>query len=299
MEPDRYLNFFRDTSTLKTLESLDPYLEISPHWNMQYVLELHEKKRVDGLMAVLQMNLQKEKFKVGDISRLEKFIPISQLIKPEYFRKFPSFFLGEKVADFLIRHPEKADDLYSLADDGHLEHFWDLQWFLEDNIENFLSVPREKRALYVSLYLRINKSPSQEIKRIKNELILQLLAVDNPEKMLDRIEEIFIRNNLPSVGKIYKIFAIIHSPEKLDEVLKYGEHLSPSLRESSERKRYFTIYRDLIRVNVQSGNKSLEDYLKLVDEGQKVFDKIERQALKMADVMVQGIIKQFPDQFTC
>lgn len=33
-------------------------------------------------------------------------------------------------------------------------------------------------------------------------------------------------------------------------------------------------------------------------EGIKVYDEIEKQALKMADVMAKGIVKQFPENFT-
>lgn len=33
-------------------------------------------------------------------------------------------------------------------------------------------------------------------------------------------------------------------------------------------------------------------------EGIKVYDKIEEQALKMADVMAKGIVKQFPQNIT-
>lgn len=32
-------------------------------------------------------------------------------------------------------------------------------------------------------------------------------------------------------------------------------------------------------------------------EGIKLYDKIEKQALKMADVMAKGIVKQFPGKF--
>ncbi len=42
-------------------------------------------------------------------------------------------------------------------------------------------------------------------------------------------------------------------------------------------------------VNLLTGNYS---------EGISTFDEIEKQALKMADVMAYGIVKQFPDKFT-
>lgn len=33
-------------------------------------------------------------------------------------------------------------------------------------------------------------------------------------------------------------------------------------------------------------------------KGIKVYDEIEKQALKMANVMAKGIVKQFPENFT-
>ena len=64
---------------------------------------------------------------------------------------------------------------------------------------------------YVSEVLsRLSLSNSSEIFTFRKELATQILKSNNPLDSLSKIEDVFIRNNIPTVGKIYSCFEILH-----------------------------------------------------------------------------------------
>ncbi len=134
------------------------------------------------------------------------------------------------------------------------------------------SVERER--VRERLEWRIAQCPSQEIQAIKDALIDQLLHADHPEERFADIEEIFIKNNLPPVGKYFRAFTILNPPEKMARILEGRNDLSPCLREASSRRRYAMLYRDLLRVHIASNNRHLREYLETFRDGQDVFDHI-------------------------
>ncbi|MFA5925646.1 MAG: hypothetical protein WC831_01820 [Parcubacteria group bacterium] len=277
-----HAEFFKHPGIAKMLKGYDEFFDIQKGWSLDGFLELYNRgETANELLDYLKENKFKPdgKFEINKIPLLVKIHSIKDSIDAEYFRKYPNFFLSEKTVDFIISDPSKAPDVFSLAEDGYLEgqNFQSIRWFLQDNLEDILAIPREKRDTYMKLYRRLDGSPSQEIQRLKKELTRELLKLDEPESAYQRIEEIFITNNLPPVGKIYKVFAVIHSPAAMQELLESNDRLSPCLRESSVRKRYTTIYRDLLNIHIKSGNRILRDYLEVANEGQGIFDKMETE----------------------
>lgn len=148
-----------------------------------------------------------------------------------------------------------------------------LNVFIEHKKE-FLHFSEEKRKVGFTLIEKIYRSPSQEIQRLREQLFLEILHVDNPEKTFAEVENIFIKNNLPLVGKIYKVFEILHPTEILNNKLKENES-SPVLVHATDKKRRLTIYTDLLRIHIESGNRSLKHYLEFLEAGEKLFDKID------------------------
>ena len=281
-------DFFKYSSSLKILKKIDRFVEIGNNFNLTPILDLCREEKEEEISLVVnfleESNIGGEKISPYDIALAQKFYKIKDSDKLKYYKKYFNFFFDYRIFDFFESDPQRATDLFALIDAGQLNE-GDLipNGFLRNNIEKIFSVPQEKRVIYIKLSHKINQSPSQEIQRIKNELINQLLEVENPEEIYARIEEIFIKNNLPPVGKIFKIFSIINSPQAMDLLLKRNENLSPCLGEASQRRRYFTIYKDLINIHVQSGNRSFRDYLKIVTEGQDVFNKIENEGVEKLD----------------
>lgn len=172
----------------------------------------------------------------------------------------------------IAQKPELLDEIPGLLRQGLLDDRIFAGAILSD-LDGFLSLPDEKREQYIALYRRIDGSPSQEIQRLKGELLEQLLLVDDPVGGFDAIESVFEKNNLPTIGKVFKVFQILHPEATLRK--KIGAVRSPRLKEASPRRVFFTLYQDLLRINILSGNRSFRDYLETIRSGQAILDRFE------------------------
>lgn len=133
----------------------------------------------------------------------------------------------------------------------------------------------EELANYFDVIERIDRSPSQEIQRLKDQLIDQIIATGDPVESYKQIESVFVHNHLPTVGKVFKVFSILHPPQILDDKLRGTQWLSPHLRGAQNRERYYTIYRDLVRVHVLSGNLSLREYIATLAQGERILSRVD------------------------
>lgn len=138
-----------------------------------------------------------------------------------------------------------------------------------------LSSQPEKIDAYFSLIEEVAESPSQEIQRFKEALVSQLLEVEEPLVAYKKIEDIFIANNLPTVGKIYKIFLILHPPEEIKRKLENTPTLSPILQTANENQREKIIYNDLLNIAIKTNNESLRKYLEFFQNNGIMLQKLE------------------------
>ncbi len=79
--------------------------------------------------------------------------------------------------------------------------------------------------------------------------------------------------------------------ENADEIASFLNFINPYWSEESWK---VMLYEHLALVKAEAVDMLTKDY----EAGIKVYDKIESQALGMADMMTEGIIKQFPYKFT-
>jgi len=134
--------------------------------------------------------------------------------------------------------------------------------------------PQETLKQYVSVIEQINSSPSKEILKIKDQLLVEILNSSNPLEAYQKISDIFIKNNLPMVGKIYRVFDVLYPSEKISEMLNGKKNLSRVLTENqSSRLRQFIIFNDLLKVNLGSGESSLVNYLNLFQTSSPLLEK--------------------------
>ena len=141
-------------------------------------------------------------------------------------------------------------------------------------LEKLAPLEQEKKAEYFKVLESIGSSPSQEMQKIAAQLVDQILNSDFPLEAYKKIEEVFVKNNLPLVGKVYKIFEILNPASVLNKTLE-KEKISPYLKQAGEQKRYATIFRDLLKVNIQSDNRSLRNFLETLQEGEQILSQIE------------------------
>ncbi|KKR98024.1 MAG: hypothetical protein UU48_C0006G0064 [Candidatus Uhrbacteria bacterium GW2011_GWF2_41_16] len=146
---------------------------------------------------------------------------------------------------------------------------------------DFFGISEEQLRIYIEISRKITDSPSQEVQKLRDALIVQLLDSERPVEDYEKIESIFLKNNIPTVGKCYGVFEVLYPPKRLIE--KIGTHSSPVLQQAGSRKRYAILYQDLLRIHIESGNRSLKEYAEVLQEGSDLLVKYERDGLTGLD----------------
>ncbi|MDP2586696.1 MAG: hypothetical protein Q8P32_02900 [Candidatus Komeilibacteria bacterium] len=148
--------------------------------------------------------------------------------------------------------------------------------FIKEHERFFKKTPQQLEA-YFEISQKIIDSPSQEMIRIKDQLIEQILATDNPHKTYEVINNIFIQNNLPMMGKVERVFSALF-PNGLIAT-KLGVASSPVLNQASARLRQNIFFQDLLKVHIESGNRSLKTFLSLLKEADPLTEKMGQNNL--------------------
>lgn len=139
-------------------------------------------------------------------------------------------------------------------------------------LKNYDSIPTEKINIISDLLFRISITNSEEILNFRSEIANQLLETDNPIDNFKNIEELFIKNNLPIIGKLYSVFDILH-PEFKDFDFD-NDKISPALKNKSTRGRKVTVFSDLLKSSLGSNNRSIREYLYNLETGEKIYKSI-------------------------
>lgn len=108
--------------------------------------------------------------------------------------------------------------------------------------------------------------------RLKNELATQLLNTDDPLKNLDKVEKLFIKNNIPTVGKLYSCFDILHPDFNGYDF--DNNKVSPILKSSSVQAKKIIVFSDLIKASFGSNNKSVNEYLRNIEIASNLYENI-------------------------
>ena len=120
---------------------------------------------------------------------------------------------------------------------------------------------------------RLSLSNSSEMFTFRYELATQLLNSNNPLESLNKIENVFIKNDIPTVGKIYSCFDILH-PD-FQGLNFESTTISPVLKKSSIASKKIIVFSDLIKSSFGSNNKSINDYLKNIEFGSKLYESMK------------------------
>ena len=181
---------------------------------------------------------------------------------------------------------EKDVALYSGA--RTFSDFLKLQEFIKVHGDQIESIQEEKKSLYIQIAMRIERCPSQDLQLIKDHIIKLLLETDDPVEAYQSIEDIFVKNNLPLVGKIFRVFQIVHTPVVMESNIKAGS--SPYLQQANTQDRYRTIFHDLLRIQVDSGNRSLREFLEMLQQGEELVPRLdETQSLHEDQCRLLGV----------
>ena len=145
-----------------------------------------------------------------------------------------------------------------------------------------------------NIIARLANSNASELADRSEAFTHELLKLDADKipEALDRIEDIYIHNHLPYVGKNYLVFRTMHPSPNLEDdfnfsPLSYGRPntISPVLQQATGdirsgkldqmlNSRDTIIVSDLLRASFGSNNRSIREYLDTLKNGQALLDQL-------------------------
>ena len=177
-------------------------------------------------------------------------------------RKAPYTKESNEIALLVIEEAEKIIDDDDLRDQ-----------FLEYCGENFEKLTSEKIKAAAEVIKRLLYSNSGKLTRIRRKIAQMLLDTDDPMGNLNKIEEIYLTNYLPDVAKTFLVFKVLHSKNgKLE--LNLQRHSSPVLKANSTSLNEKIIFSDLIRTAIESNDISLREYIRTLEEGERLTNEL-------------------------
>ena len=146
-----------------------------------------------------------------------------------------------------------------------------------------------------SIMARLASSNASELAERSEAFTRELLKLDADKipEALDRIEDIYIHNHLPYVGKNYLVFHTMHPSDNLEDDFNFSSTLSydrpntisPVLQQATGdirsgkldqmlNSRDAIIISDLLRASLGSNNRSIGEYLATLKNGQALLDQL-------------------------
>lgn len=165
--------------------------------------------------------------------------------------------------------------------------------YLEENME---SIETSKINLSFDIIRRIEYSNSSELAAFTEQIANDVLKTEQPIETLAEIEDIFLKNHLPAVGKIWEVFIKLH-PDLVGFNFSKNSSVSPTLKNTeSVTKRKSIIFADLIRIAIGSNNRSLNNYFEFIERGGQIVEKvIEQNQMPAAGSDESKLLMQFVD----
>ncbi len=170
----------------------------------------------------------------------------------------------------------------------------ELTGVLKDYLDHhYDEITPEALAQLPGLLTKLSQSNASEVAEHAAEFAGVLLdgdLVKAPEK-LAQIEQIFLHNHLPYVGKVYLVFRTMHPSLDLETNFEYAGHfgsdsrISPVLQQATGdlksgkldqmlNNRDVIILSDLLRASFSSNNRSIREYLDTLKNGQALLDQL-------------------------
>ena len=159
----------------------------------------------------------------------------------------------------------KILDFYNKIDDKDLQNTF--VEFVKDNLDLVI----DRLELVSDILCRLSFSNSPEIYQFRTALAKQLLELDNPMEGLEKIENIFIKNNLPVFVKLYEVFNLLH-PGCYGFDFGETSRVSPVLKNATVNDREDIIFSDLLKSSLLSNNRSLNDFINLIEIGNAIYE---------------------------
>ena len=185
--------------------------------------------------------------------------------------------------ELIFRMNPQFKEVFSSLDDSAKERFtkaiMDLNQATLANVFSMLSknhgvVDSEEKLYFVIKFVKkVMVSNSSEIRRISDEVLREIfkLPFERWEESFAQIEDSFLKNNIPYVGKIYDVFSTLHSDSKSYSAKAKSNNLKSF---NSSKAVDIVLFSDLLRCAIGSNNRSLKNYLNNIKNGNIILNNI-------------------------
>ena len=148
------------------------------------------------------------------------------------------------------------------------------------------NIELDKIDITIKILKRLCLSNSDEFNKLDEYMVSKILKTNNPLETFDKIEKVFLENALPDVGKIYFCFDALY-PDFKNCFHKYPFYPdlknndfefycnSSILKSVSDKHKKLIIFSDLIKATFGSNNRSVNKYLKNIEFGSNIYEKIK------------------------
>ena len=164
--------------------------------------------------------------------------------------------------------------------------------------EHYDELTAEQIKWTASIMARLANSNASELADRSEAFTRELLKLDTDKipEAIDKIEDVYIHNHLPYVGKNYLVFRTMHPSPNLEDDFNFSPTLnyvsdgepntiSPVLQQATGdirsgkldqmlNSRDTIIVSDLLRASLGSNNRSIREYLATLKDGQTLLDQL-------------------------
>ena len=159
--------------------------------------------------------------------------------------------------------------------------------FGNETIKAINNIDESKQKDAIKILDRLARSNSTELRRIKEQMALQILEKEPEtyERTLNAIENIYLTSNIPDVGKLYLVFKELH-PNLLGEDTKMQDASVgeiPSLENASSVERKNIIFSRLLMSAIESNSRNLKEYVETIEQANNVFKEIRTEGKKLEE----------------
>ncbi|MBO5183551.1 MAG: hypothetical protein J6B64_04030 [Bacilli bacterium] len=268
------------------------------------------------------------------VSNLQNGIFINETNYKEYFNEQGP---KQELYDFLF-NPNSIDTFKTLIEQYPNDKIDELKIYAVDKFINIENIKIKKLCFeyfkehyevmnnkkvddLLNLTYRIEYSNSLEMHQFQEQILSNILDNDNPYEKLDKIENIFLKENIPMFSKIFLGFKILYPKlSKLDkngfELFNFSEYsrISPDLliadpnnkrmqlykkivNGDKTKIRFQLIFNDLLRCAICSNNDSLNKYLNILKNGNEIINKMQENNYIIDNLTIeeQKILNTFVD----
>lgn len=125
---------------------------------------------------------------------------------------------------------------------------------------NYKEINMDNLDKITTLLSKIEVSNSNELQAFGDFIANQVLKQDEPLQYFEKIEHIFVKNNMPYVCKVYEVFKMLHSD--IESYTNYSPLLNSFSGAANQIEMLDSIiWGDLLKCSFESNNRSLKKFV--------------------------------------